>query len=296
MARDFFKNLPNTTTPLTAPRLNALLDGDEPMGNIKVDSVQTKNLLNIPDWTNTINGITFKIQDGKLTTSGTFSSTVSRTININPITLKAGVTYTLSSSKTQYPYIGLIDSNETQIGRTDYNTGKLTITPENNTIITRMSVYIGAASGVGVTITPQLEEGTTRTDFYVHKYLGYTSGLNSNGNYIKYDDGTLIQWGTIDKTVFNPTSELKTTVQNIDWYRSKDPTIPFPIEFIDTNYSVNTQFNNRTSGSRVLIVRTTRPEASRFQVQLISIEPFYNDGIAYSNLDNIEWIAIGRWK
>lgn len=44
MAREFFKNLPNTTTPLTAPRLNALLDGDEPMGNIVVDSIKTKNI------------------------------------------------------------------------------------------------------------------------------------------------------------------------------------------------------------------------------------------------------------
>lgn len=44
MAREFFKNLPNTTTPLTAPRLNGLLDGDEPMGNVVVDSIRTKNM------------------------------------------------------------------------------------------------------------------------------------------------------------------------------------------------------------------------------------------------------------
>ena len=56
MAREFFKNLPNTTTPLTAPRLNGLLDGDEPMGNIVVDSIKGKNmfdesqLLNATGW------------------------------------------------------------------------------------------------------------------------------------------------------------------------------------------------------------------------------------------------------
>ena len=61
MAREFFKNLPNTTTPLTAPRLNGLLDGDEAMGNIVVDSIRGKNLFNNAiinnQWLNTSGGI-----------------------------------------------------------------------------------------------------------------------------------------------------------------------------------------------------------------------------------------------
>ena len=46
MAKEFFKDLPDTTTPITAPRMNALLDGEEPLGNIVVDSIETTNLLN----------------------------------------------------------------------------------------------------------------------------------------------------------------------------------------------------------------------------------------------------------
>lgn len=44
MAKEFFKDLPNTTTPLTATRLNGLLDGEEALGNLVVDSIKSKNL------------------------------------------------------------------------------------------------------------------------------------------------------------------------------------------------------------------------------------------------------------
>ena len=46
MAKQFFKNLPDTSTPLTATRFNGLLDGDESQGNLVVDSIRSKNLLN----------------------------------------------------------------------------------------------------------------------------------------------------------------------------------------------------------------------------------------------------------
>lgn len=46
MAKEFFKDLPNTTTPLTATRLNGLLDGEEALGNLVVDSIKSKNLAN----------------------------------------------------------------------------------------------------------------------------------------------------------------------------------------------------------------------------------------------------------
>jgi hypothetical protein len=45
MAKEFFKNLPDTSTPLSASRLNGLLNGNEAMGNIVVGDVKCKNLL-----------------------------------------------------------------------------------------------------------------------------------------------------------------------------------------------------------------------------------------------------------
>lgn len=49
MAKQFFKDLPDTTTPLTASRLNGLLDGEEAMGSIVVDDINGKNLANKDD-------------------------------------------------------------------------------------------------------------------------------------------------------------------------------------------------------------------------------------------------------
>ena len=49
MAREFFKNLPDTTTPLNAQRMNAFLNGEEAMGSIVVDDIKSKNIFNKND-------------------------------------------------------------------------------------------------------------------------------------------------------------------------------------------------------------------------------------------------------
>lgn len=122
------------------------------------------------------------------------------------------------------------------------------------------------------------------------------SGSNTNGNYIKYNDGTLIQWNTIAKSNFQSTSALSTIVQGINWYRSNNPSVSFPIFFIDTNYSVNVTVLEGTSGSRFIIPETLGKTVSGFVVQLIGVEDFTSSGAAYSNLTSVSYIAIGRWK
>lgn len=47
MSKEFFKNLPDTSTPLNASRLNGLLNGDEAMGTIMVEGIKSKNLFDI---------------------------------------------------------------------------------------------------------------------------------------------------------------------------------------------------------------------------------------------------------
>lgn len=46
MAKEFFKDLPDTSTPLSAARINGLLDGEESMGSIVVENIKSKNLYN----------------------------------------------------------------------------------------------------------------------------------------------------------------------------------------------------------------------------------------------------------
>lgn len=43
MAKEFFKDLPDTSTPLTAARINGLLNGEESMGNISVENIVSRN-------------------------------------------------------------------------------------------------------------------------------------------------------------------------------------------------------------------------------------------------------------
>lgn len=70
MAKQFFKDLPDTTTPLTATRLNGLLDGEEAMGNLVVDSIKQKNMF---DGTTTYNG--YLKSDGTSTSSSNWRVT-----------------------------------------------------------------------------------------------------------------------------------------------------------------------------------------------------------------------------
>lgn len=124
-----------------------------------------------------------------------------------------------------------------------------------------------------------------------------TTGSDSNGYCVKYDDGTLVQWGLIDKTEFLQTdSSLYETVQGINWYRSNIATITFPQSFINTNYSVSIVVKNGASGSRLSMPRLGVQNNGSCGVQLIGVEFFTSSGIAYTNLDSVQWIAVGRWK
>lgn len=301
MAREFFKNLPNTTTPLTAPRLNGLLDGDEAMGNIVVDSVMTKNIFNSDNPSAIHSGMTWT-GSGKahyLTSTISFSGGIRWYFNV-----KAGEEYTFSykqrNSNSVYLYI-----RERQTPEWSGTTLKSIVNDATGTSYSftiENDCYLEITFQTGATVSNvlfeelQLEKGLTKTDYADYKGIGYVSGSNANGNYIKYDDGTLIQWGIIDKTKFLNSSATSTAVQGINWYRSNNPSISLPTSFIDTNYSVNLTVLEGISGSRFIIPETFSKTATGMTVQLIGVEDFTSSGTAYSNLTSVSYIAIGRWK
>jgi len=174
MARDFFNNLPNTTTPLTAPRLNGLLDGDEAMGNIVVDSITSKNILNMSATTQTINGINYTINDdGTITANGTASSTSILFIKEYPYHLSAGQ-FMLSGcptggSSSTYK-LDLLDSSG-NILSADYGNGAA-INLSNN--LTSRGVRIVIYSGVNANnlkFKPMIEKGTTATNYAPYQNL-----------------------------------------------------------------------------------------------------------------------------
>ena len=97
--------------------------------------------------------------------------------------------------------------------------------------------------------------------------FGIESGSNSNGSWIKFPDGTMMQYGVV-------------TIVGSD-------TIVYPLDFIDTNYSFTALPDNTVYGYCDNGAKTVN-----------SIDMYVkrdiNDSNEYSS--NINWQAIGRWK
>ena len=159
MAREFFKNLPNTTTPLTAPRLNALLDGDEPMGNIVVDSIRGKNLFNKDDVE-----VGFFSSNGAIQDNSNYRySNYIDVSNINKITI-SGVTNTGTAH--------IIEYNSSHAFVDFWQSRNQTITLNANTKFIRVSLNINDIN------TYQVEKGETATNYapYQNVNMEYAEG------------------------------------------------------------------------------------------------------------------------
>lgn len=184
-----FNNLPDTTTPINNTNLNTLqtnveevFDGNEPMGSIVVEDIITKNIFS----THLINGV-------YAYATGVFANSTVYVCSADYIPVIAGKQIAFSTS---YPSaeIGIVyfnDNNE-RIGAKVGTTG---IVPEG---ATKLVICI-KKSNDKTTIVPsdvewvQLEYGSA-TEYTPHKSLGYTSGSNENGSWVKYDDGRMECW------------------------------------------------------------------------------------------------------
>ena len=258
MAREFFKNLPDTTTPLTAPRLNGLLDGDEAMGNIVVDSVKSKNMFN--------KNIVF---EGYFSSNGSIQSNsnycYSDYIDVsksNKITI-SGVANTGTAHIIEY------NANK---GYVDFWQSKnQTITLNANTKFIRVSMNINDLD------TYQVEKGEMATNYANFEGLGYVNGKNENGNYIKYDDGTLIMFGS--------------TTNNS--YSSGIASVSFPYNLISTTIAF--MFANENWGSANLANNYfVTPQINSTSNGYIYVRDVNGNSIA-TNF-KIAWLVIGRWK
>lgn len=111
------------------------------------------------------------------------------------------------------------------------------------------------------------------------------SGSNANGNYIKFQDGTLVVWG--NKTL----SDEAVTTSAGSVYRSNIIAgVTFPINFINTPTYVNLTIN--TASNAVWIIKgSSAPSTSATGSFYVAS---YNN-ITLSNL-NVGFFAIGRWK
>lgn len=110
------------------------------------------------------------------------------------------------------------------------------------------------------------------------------SGSNTNGNYIKLQDGTLIQWG--ETTATTGTNSLNRG--GVTVYYSDSVTQNFPISFIDNTSSIHPQINGGAGTSAGLNFIYTVMYANRVAITLESTNSSYSR--------TIRWLAIGRWK
>ena len=271
MPREFFKNLPNTTTPLTAPRLNNLLDGGESMGNIVVDSIKGKNLFNKD----------FATLNSALATDGSIVARNGYMIS-DYIEVEENTDYYLSnvSGSNQVRTCGYFNSSKSFISYESITgdvvvSGKIT-TPSNTKYI-RVSVNMNNSN-------IQVEKGSIATNYTQYQGIGYVSGSNENGSYIKYDDGTLICY---HKKQF---SGVNITTANGSLYTAT-LTYPFefPISFIEEPVlNVTVQDIPDFTYCFPYIVR-------RNIEQIISIVLLRPSAVSNATT-KVGYIAIGRWK
>lgn len=110
------------------------------------------------------------------------------------------------------------------------------------------------------------------------------SGSNANGSYIKYNDGTLIQYGEVSKNV-----TITNYSNSSQWYYDDGYGITLPLEFINTNYFINV----KALGANAITLNVYGIE----KVSTTRANFNLSSKISYSyNNFGFEWFAIGRWK
>ena len=135
-----------------------------------------------------------------------------------------------------------------------------------------------------------------KNDTYLYGTI-IEEGSNSYGAYIKYSSGALIQRGIAGKDIFLNNNNNYSSVQGINWYRSNNSNpIYFPISFATTNYQLSLSVSNGINGTRIAIPRINAKNKNSFTAQLIGVENWGTNDVAYQNLTGVEWIAIGKWK
>lgn len=100
--------------------------------------------------------------------------------------------------------------------------------------------------------------------------------ITSSSDYIKFDDGTLIVYGTSDTITFTAQS-------------SSYDTINFPVSFKDTNYAVSLTINSSFSFFTYVYLNP-----SDRAVDSVKIGGFNEYSSSISG--QLDYIIIGRWK
>ena len=253
-----WQDLPNTTTPINATNLNHIENG-------------------IKDNDDRLNGTTSM---GSITTTGltdTGNATINGTLTLDDINMNN------YSGKRKND----MDANNLGTGVYYLGTGS-TNTPTN--YLATLSINGGsndrAQFGISVGATEVYFRTKPTSNWTEWKKMNYieSTGSNTNGFYIKYGDGTLIQWNRLsvkDQAISNGYGSFFIGTRNIT----------FPVAFVGDPPSVQCScFTWGTSASWGCVlgnsVSTTGCSLCGFDIASRSTG---------TNVF-ISWYAIGRWK
>lgn len=299
---------------ITASDMNAIKTSVNELIDESKDNNMFKNLFNVGNSKMSESSITFNNTNNQIQLNGSASNASANIFLDSPsankdkegIILKAG-TYTAairkisgSLAKNNITFY-LRESNGTNIynsnsiftqsiesGIANGATYSTTFTLTEETRLHWMGYFeVDAGHSIGcnnLVLQFQIEEGDLSTSYT--PWTGYIieSGSNSNGNWIKYSDGTLIQYGLLVKnlTITNKSSSF-------DWYYDDGYVVKFPINFADINY----------------VVDVKSAVANFITMNVYSITD-YATNLCKFNLSNkisttvenhsFRWFAIGRWK
>lgn len=179
MAKEFFKDLPDTSTPLTAARINGLLNGEESMGNISVENIVSRNKAGLKeiawlqsmDYINTTsNGVKYK---AKAEQFAGFNLILSKSLEI-------GKEYTISFKNNSSDNVSFTLTKTQNSWQADYEAGydkqhildsnssyTFTFTAETNIIgiMFMCSTNSNADTNERIVTDIQVEEGSTATSY-----------------------------------------------------------------------------------------------------------------------------------
>ena len=249
------ENTPTPDTPVEIQSVTGLQNID----------IKGKNLLNIPDGTYSHNGITAVVDNGEITLNGTASGTSFIGINVG-LNLVSG-TYTLSlnnsATKSDTGTYVRFDSDPNSVLTYENTNASNNITLSENK--TYSQLVIRTTSGVSFEnfiIKPQLEQGSTATDFKEYKGNTYEVNLgnielNKIGTYqdrIYKDNGKWYVEKQIGKIVLGGTEEWSTHQFGTNSFQLSFPDVKSGGDYITilSSHFKGIPYTNRNTGNNII--------------------------------------------
>ena len=246
-----WQDLPSTSTPRNATNLNKMdsaikehddkLLGNTSMGNVVVDSIRSKNMLDFSTFsTQTLYGVTFTNNgNGSITINGTANQDFG--VSFIQFKIKAGQYYlSTNASATTTNAFYLYDHDE-NVG---YGYGSITLNNDHNNMGFDTWITNGTSFS-NVIIQPQLETGTIATSYSPYQELdnqeNYSTSEQKIGIWI---DGKTLYRKVVLGTLVD--GDLIVDLTSLDIYEMIKVEgfcgNQRPLNFYFSGYSVSTRF------------------------------------------------------